>query len=75
MVDYGDTDREVKCAGLVWQIENVGDDSGVGLVRRSDFGQVERPIATNNEDRRVHREVFAVAASYIESYSARLKSL
>ena len=65
---HGNADGKVEVLVLVRQLENVGDDSSVRLVRRGELDERGRAVTANNEDIRIDGQVFAVSTANVESY-------
>jgi reverse gyrase len=70
-VKHSNADGEVEIVVLVRQLEDVGNDSSVRLVRRGELDKRGRAVTANNEDIRIDGQIFAVSAADIESYRSR----
>jgi hypothetical protein len=74
-VKYSNADGKVEIVVLVRQLENVGNDSSVRLVRRGELDQRGRAVTADNEDIRIDSQIFAVSTANVESYRSRSQPL
>jgi hypothetical protein len=71
VVEHSNADGEIEMVVLMRQLQDVGNDSSVRLVRRGELDKRGRAVTANNEDIRIDGQIFAVSTANVESYRSR----